>query len=182
MIVKACKPVFFLHFILFCAGMDTVVSQTTGSRNIILNLPVVTLLDIEPNTNSITINFTASSEAGNPITNPSPNTTKWLNYTSSITQGGSTKNVSVVLNQTIPGINIQLQAGNATGGGGALGTPFGLVTVSTTPVNIITGIGGAYTGNGSGNGHQLTFSFTVSDYSDLVQMNQTVNVTYTISN
>lgn len=46
-----------------------------SQATVTLTLPVVTLMDVEP-TGNITLNFTAPTEAGNPLGNPTPNTSK----------------------------------------------------------------------------------------------------------
>lgn len=166
--------VFFVSNLLF--------SQTTGNGTVAVTLPLVTLLDIEP-AGSIAMNFTAPSEAGLPLITPAVNTTKWINYTSAIASGGLTKRITASVNQVIPGISIRLQAATAAGsGGGTLGTVVLQVTLSTTPVNIISGIGGAFTGNGANNGHRLTISLVVSNYANLnTYTNTPVVITYTIT-
>lgn len=176
--------ILFMRFCFVCMlGIGTTLwAQTSGSRNVNLNLQEIALLDIEPNTSTLNFSFTAPSEAGNTLTTPSANTTKWLNYTSAV-RVGNTRNVTAHIDATLPGVAIKIQAGAvAAGGGGALGVSAGQVTLSTTPVNIITGIGGAYTGNGTNRGHQLTISLEVSDFSELSQTtNEVITITYTIT-
>lgn len=158
-------------------------SQTTGSKNVSLTLPVVTLMDIEP-AGSISLNFTAPTEAGRAIINPTANTTKWINYTSAITSGGASRKITAKLDTLIPGVNIMVQAGPASGaGGGTLGTSSGLVTLSATAATtIISGIGGAFTGNGTNNGHQLSITISPSNYTNLsASTNNVVVITYTIT-
>lgn len=156
----------------------TIFSQTT----VPITLPVVTLMDIEP-TGNFTLNFTAPTEAGQAVTLPAANTTKWINYTSAITSGGLTRRITASINTPIAGVNIRVQAAAASGaGGGTLGTSSGLVTLSTTAATIITGIGGAFTGNGANNGHMLTISLAVSSYANLsARTNTPVIITYTIT-
>ena len=155
-----------------------VYSQTT----VTMTLPIVTLMDIEP-TGNFTLNFTAPTEAGNALGNPTPNTSKWVNYTSAIAPGGLTRKITASVNKIIDGVNIRLQAAAASGaGGGTLGTSSGLVTLTTTPVTIISGIGGAFTGNGANNGHNLTISLTTNTYANLLaQANTAVVIVYTIT-
>jgi hypothetical protein len=147
-----------------------------------MTLPTVTLMDIEP-TGNFTLNFTAPTEAGNALGNPTPNTSKWVNYTSAIAPGGLTRKITASVNKVIAGVNIRLQAAAATGaGGGTLGTSAGLVTLTTTPVTIISGIGGAFTGNGANNGHNLTISLTTNTYANLIaQANTAIVIVYTIT-
>jgi len=153
-------------------------SQTT----VTMTLPIVTLMDIEPAGN-FTLNFTPPTEAGNALGNPTPNTSKWVNYTSAIAPGGLTRRITASVNQVIAGVNIRLQAATASGaGGGTLGTSSGQVILTTTPVTIISGIGGAYTGNGANNGHALTISLTTNTYANLMaQANTAVVIVYTIT-
>lgn len=159
-----------------------VLSQTTGNRTVSVTLPVVTLLDIEP-TGNFSMDFTAPTEAGSAVTAPAANTSKWINYTSAIAPAGLTRRVTASINQTIAGVDIKLQAAAASGaGGGTLGTASGQVTLSTTAVNIITGIGGAFTGNGANNGHRLTISLTVNTYANLSTITNTpIIIIYTIT-
>lgn len=170
-------------FLLSMCSTSLLYAQTIGSKNVSLNLSEVALLDIEPNTNNISFNFTAPTEAGMPISNPTANTTKWLNYTSAKATTTANRTVSAQIDQIIPGIAIKLQAGSATGGGGTLGTTTGQKTLTTSAQTIINGIGGAFTGNGANHGHQLTISATITNYTQLVQTNnKTIIITYTISN
>jgi len=154
--------------------------SVTGTISIKL-LPVA-LVDIEPSGN-ITMAFAAPIEAGNAIVLPATNTTKWLNYTSSISLNAAQRRISVAVNETIPGINIKLQASPAAAtGAGAKGLSSGKITVGTTAQTIINNIGGAYTGDGTANGHQLNISMEVTNYTNLkVISNKIIIFTYTIS-
>ncbi|WP_165439384.1 hypothetical protein [Chryseobacterium phocaeense] len=164
--------------LIFCMVSGILQSQTLVS----VSLPVVTLLDVEP-AGTLTLNFTAPTEAGQALTAPAANTTKWINYTSAIASGGLTRRVTASINQVIPGVSIRIQAAAASGaGGGTLGTSSGLVTLSTTAATIITGIGGAFTGTGANNGHRLTVSLAVNTYANLSSRTNTpVVITYTIT-
>lgn len=169
------------HTLLFASFIlsGSLYSQTNAT----LTLPVVTLMDIEP-TGNITLNFTAPTEAGNPLTNPTPNTSKWVNYTSAITSGGLTRKITAAISGTlIAGVDIKLQAAAASGaGGGTLGTPSAQVTLTNTPVTIISGIGGAFTGNGANNGHRLTISLAPNTYANLAtKASTTLTIVYTIT-
>lgn len=157
-------------------------SQTTGNKTIAVTLPIVTLLDIEP-TGNINLSFAAPTEAGRSIVNPAANTTKWINYTSAIAPAGLTRRITASVNQTIPGVDIKVQAATAAGaGGGTFGTPSGLITLTTASTTIISGIGGAFTGNGANNGHRLTISLTQNTYANLsARTNTPVVITYTIT-
>ncbi|KXH78757.1 hypothetical protein [Chryseobacterium kwangjuense] len=168
----------YILSLIFCMVSGILQSQTL----VAVSLPVVTLLDVEP-AGTLTLNFTAPTEAGQALTAPAANTTKWVNYTSAIASGGLTRRVTASINQVIPGVSIRIQAAAASGaGGGTLGTSSGLVTLSTTAATIITGIGGAFTGTGANNGHRLTISLVVNTYANLsARTNTPVVITYTIT-
>jgi len=70
------------------------------------------------------------------------------------------------------------------GGNGVLGNPSTTTStvLSTTPLVLISGIRGAFTGDGAMSGHQLTYSLGIDDYTAIVANTQTITVTYTISN
>ncbi|WP_265429900.1 hypothetical protein [Chryseobacterium sp. YIM B08800] len=163
----------------------------TDNHTVTISVPEVALVDIEPAaTKNITLGFTAPTEAGNPVTPNTANTTLWLNYSSIKSVADPTRNVSVSVNAIIPGIDIHVTAAAATGsGGGTLGTPAAQLTLSATDQTIISGIGSAYTGNGANNGHNLTYALAagsgpgaVAAYADLQATASTVaTVTYTIS-
>lgn len=147
-----------------------------------IDLPTVALLDIEPS-GTLVMSFSVPGEAGAPLVNPTDNS-KWLNYTSAIRQGDPLRNVTAMVSSTILGIDIKLEVATTSGlnSGGNLGTPVqGPVTLGTNPINIIIGIGGAYTGDGSGNGHQLTISLVPNNYSVLKAQSTNVNIIYTIT-
>lgn len=178
---KSNKKYYFIVVVFLLIGTTSLWAQTSAGRNVKLQLAIISLLDIEPNNTPITLNYTAPTEAGNPIIS-TPNTTKWLNYTSALEAIDPARTISVVIDQVIAGIDLQLLTSNAMGGGGTLGNPVGLITLSTAPIVLITGIRGAYTGDGASNGHQLTYSLSVNDYSAIVSSTQNIIVTYTISN
>jgi hypothetical protein len=165
--------------------------SNTDNHTITISIPEVALVDIEPAaTKNITLGFTAPTEAGNPITPTTSDNTLWLNYSSVKSVADPTRNVSVKVNALIPGIDINVTAAAATGsGGGTLGTPAALLTLSAADQTIVSGIGSAYTGNGANNGHNLTYALAagsgpggVAAYADLEATASTVaTVIYTIS-
>ncbi|UCA58058.1 MULTISPECIES: hypothetical protein [Chryseobacterium] len=163
----------------------------TDGHTITISIPEVALVDIEPAaTKNITLGFTAPTEAGSPIIPSAANNTLWLNYSSIKSDADPSRNVSVKLNAVIPGVDVHVTAAAATGsGGGTLGTSAGLLTLSAADQTIISGIGSAYTGNGTNNGHNLTYALVagsgpggVANYADLLATATTsATVTYTIS-
>ncbi|MDD5694811.1 MAG: hypothetical protein PHD61_05855 [Bacteroidales bacterium] len=158
----------------------------TGQHPVTLQLPAIALLDIEPNTSPVALSLDAPTEAGQSVVagSSSTNNSCWLNYTSAVAAGGSTRHVTVqITGGAIPGgLSITLQAGAYSGGGaGVLGTPGGALTLSATPQSCINGIKGAYTGNGSNNGHRLTYTLAITDYSQLTGGTpSSLTITYTM--
>lgn len=164
-----------------CLGVK---AQSTVSVVTNLNLPTVALLDIEPSNASITLALQAPVQAGSPVTIPSTNTSKWLNFTSAITTGGSRRITAQITAGAVPaGVRLKLNLGSYTGvGAGTLGTPLSNIYLSTTSQNIVTGIGAAYTGTGSTNGYNLTYSLEIDNYGQLRHnLSNTVTITYTIT-
>lgn len=164
----------------------------TDNHTVTISVPEVALVDIEPAaTKNITLGFTAPTEAGDPVTPNTANSTLWLNYSSIKSVAEPTRTVSVSVNAIIPGIDIHVTAAAATGsGGGLVGDPAAELILSATDQTIISGIGSAYTGNGANNGHNLTYALAagsspsgVAAYSDLqaTTVATTATVTYTIS-
>ncbi|HLT87353.1 MAG TPA: hypothetical protein VKZ57_07155 [Sphingobacterium sp.] len=157
------------------------VGQATGSRNITITLPKVALLDVEP-AGTVVMDFLAPTEAGRPLVAPAVNNSKWINYTSALATADPSRSITAAINQTIPGLDLRLQAAAASGsGGGTRGTAGGQVVLTTVPTTIISGIRGAFTGTGANNGHRLTLSIRTNNYANLTAgNNNTLVITYTI--
>lgn len=173
-----------LCLLLFLCCTYMLTAQTSGSRSVSFILPEVALLDIEPAAINVNLEMHRPLEAGKAVILPEVNTVKWLNYTSAMHSGAPKRTVTAQIDQLITGVTLKLQAAPASGsGGGILGTSAGNIVLTTSPTVIISGIGGAYTGNGVNNGHLLRYSLEVNDYKRLVQTtNKVITVTYTISN
>lgn len=171
--------VFFFNLISFLSYSQT----SVNNKSINISLPIKAIVDLEPSSN-ISFIFISPTEAGNPLTISSLNATKWINYTSIVSSIGLNRKITARISQTIPGINIRLSVANATGnGGGVLGTSTATnpVTLSQAEQIIITGIRGAYTGDGINNGHLINLSASVQNYSDIVRTDTSISITYTIS-
>ncbi|TXH20491.1 MAG: hypothetical protein E6Q95_05650 [Chitinophagaceae bacterium] len=173
--------IYFL-IIIFVIGSKIGIAQTTGSKNVSISLNEVMIMDIEPViSKNLVMNFTVPTQAGNPIAIPANNTALWLNYTSALASGS--RHITARISATIPGVDIKLTAGAATGiGAGTRGVSTGQKILTTTNQTIISGIGGAFTGNGSSNGHQLIYTLGINNYTQLIKTNTSITVTYTISN
>lgn len=170
---------FFLSFIFFI--ILNVTFGQTSSVGVSFSLPMVALLDVEPNTNSINLSLTAPTEAGNMVTNTASNNTKWINFSSAVTPG-QTRRVSAQISGVMPnGLNLVLNTSAYSGAGaGTLGSRVSPITLTGSSQTIINGIGGAFTGNGVSNGYNLTFTLSISNYSQLRSQSSTVSIIYTL--
>jgi len=160
-------------------------SQTQTMHDLYFTIPEIAILDIEPNTNDIILDFNAPIEAGDQLEELSDNT-KWLNYTSTVTKGGLLRNITAQITSSIgiPGLKIELLVSKYTGGGkGVFGTPVGTIDLTTTAQTIITGIGGCYTNTGASSGHRLEYNASINDYSVFeIHVTPTLDIIFTISN
>ncbi len=175
---------FVIILLLVLTSSYSVFAQDTNTDNhqITIQIPTVALLDLETSgTKNFTAPFVQSTEAGDKITAPAPNSTLWLNY-SSIQTGATTKRVDVKTSALVTGVDINLIASTSATGAGTLGTPTAGITLTGTEQPLITGIGSAYTVTGPNNGHQLNYTFAATDanYAALRSGNTTVIVTYTL--
>lgn len=147
-----------------------------------VSLPSIALLDLD-NTSAITLKFTAPTVAGASITSPATNTSKWLNFTSAVAPG-ITRTVSAqIISGSIPaGVRLKLETATYAGSGaGALGSVTSPIYITAAATTFISNIGGAYTGNGTGNGYNLKYSLEIQDYSLLRNTNNSFTVIYTLS-
>lgn len=160
------------------------VGSPSVSQNIVLTISEMAILDIEPNTNSFTVSLDAPDEAGASAVFTNTNTTKWVNYSSSFPTSGSNRTILVNTQSAVPpGLNLNLTAANYSGSGvGTMGVSNGTIALSTSSQVLISGIGRGYTGDGANNGHQLSFSLSITDFALLAANNsKTVTVIYTIT-
>lgn len=171
-----------LLFIALCLCQRVASCQTTINSNVGINLPSIALLDIE-NSGGINLNFTAPNEAGNSLGNNSNNNSAWINFTSSLGSGVS-RNVSAYISSGVSpsGYSIVLETAIYSGaGGGQLGYRLPFVSLSNMPQKVIDNIGGAFTGNGLGNGYNLRYSIAITNYGALRKENTTFTITYTLT-
>lgn len=164
---------------------QTCCSQTQSYANIYFTIPEIALLDIEPNTSDIVFNFDTPISAGEPFGTLSDDS-KWLNYTSTITTGGFTKNITAQITSStqIPGLKLELVASSHSGGGGGtMGSPAGRISLNTTAQTIITGIRGCFTNTGANSGHNLEYTVSIDDYSTFeLPVTPSMDVVFTFSN
>lgn len=154
-----------------------------------INIQAIALVDIESAAGDINFDFEVEgpSEAGVGFDNDllGSNSNNWINYTSAVPTLTS-RNIQVSISEgSIPAaleLRLQVSTASATGGG-QRGTPVGApVVIDGTPKDIITGITGAFTGNGASNGHQLVFElyYKNASYQDLEEQTEPLTILYTI--
>ena len=154
-----------------------------------IDMKTIALVDIE--TFGATANFTLSipppTEAGNPLgSNPlASNSDNWINYSNAVPVVTSRDIEVSISSGSVPSdFELELTVGAATGAGaGNLGTAApGTLTLSSTPQDLITNIRGAYTGDGPGNGHQLTFALNYlgTNFDQLDSQDINLTILYTI--
>ncbi|HRY99182.1 MAG TPA: hypothetical protein P5550_09035 [Bacteroidales bacterium] len=167
-------------------AISPVHSQTTLTRSLTkqLILQPIAMLDLEPDASAISFTLPAPAEAGAaPDLSGISDNSKWINYTSAVPPS-TTRDITVaVTGGTVPpGLNLLLTVSSAAvSGGGTKGTPTSQVTVGATAQPCIQGIGGAFTGNGSNSGHQLTYTLDFGNFAQLYAVNTgNAVITYTL--
>jgi len=139
----------------------------------------ITLSKGEP----IYMNFTSSFDAGLPKKIITDNS-QWLNYTTLVHPSDPTISISIELvSGSIPeGMELQVEASPYIGmSRGKPGRASKKITVSHMPRILIDNIGTCYTGSGRNEGHRLTFSFVITDYSKIQSGINSIYLQYTIT-
>lgn len=148
-----------------------------------VTVPDVLLVDVEgASGNTATITFVDPIEAGTALDATAD--TLWLNYTSVIPTG-VTRKITAGLSATSPaGVTLTLRAGASNfNGSGTTGTVSSSTqTLSTSPVDFVTGIGSCWTADGENNGVELIYDASITDYASLEAALTNLTVTYTIVN
>lgn len=182
---EACRKYFLILFLLFVVTAG-VRAQTQASLVFHVPVPVIALIDIEPQgNNQLSLAVPPPAEAGEGMDRAAVvSDMLWLNYTASRMVNGPLRNIQVQLSGIVPpGLVLRLSASPraAACGSGTFGTPGPQITLGNAVQTLIFGIGGAFTGNGPGCGHQLRFSLEIGDYALVEQVqNATLQVTYTL--
>jgi hypothetical protein len=135
------------------------------------------------NRNPIYMELTHSFNAGVPGQIISDDS-QWLNYTTLVHPSEPTFSITVeVAMGSIPdGLELQIEASPYAGrSNGKVGTPTKKITLTHIPRVLINNIGTCYTGSEKNEGHRLTFSIVVKDYSKLKSGTSTIYVLYTIT-
>lgn len=167
-------------------GLSTAYSQAdneTDSHNITLAVPQIALLDIESaSAIDISVTLVAPEEAGDPMASQTDNSL-WLNVTS-IVNSGASNSISASIDQVVPGLDVKVVAATYAGSGnGYWGTPNSEFALSTSDQTLVNGITSGYTGDGAGNGYQLTYTVDPDEtaFDALEASSPSLVVTYTLA-
>lgn len=161
-------------------------AQVTANVDVSISMPSVALVDILPSgSNSVTLQMTAPTEAGNTVGTGSSNNANWLIFTSAVTSGGSRSIKGDVMGTLPAGIRLRLDVSAYVGSGLGFTGGNSYVTankyLTNTPVSFIDNIKGAYTGITYGsNGFQLTYSLEIQNYANIRSGTSNVTVRYTM--
>jgi hypothetical protein len=189
------KNLLFASVIVLSANASFAQDTNKDSHTVSIKIAEVALLDleVEKGTTAITLEGTAPTEAGMPMTFEDANNSDiWINYSSivgSTTEPG--RNVSVLITDGVVPSGLKLTvvaAEDAKAGAGKIGLPSDILILSdVTPQDIISGVGSAYTGDGANKGHKLTYQLAyltnaAADYSKLdFDDTDVLTITYTLS-
>ncbi len=149
-----------------------------ATQNLTLAVSEICVLDVTGNPGVITV--VAPGTGGQTPANPSDNST-YAQYTSTVASG-LTRNMTAQwggADAAPAGTSLDLTAAPA---GGTQGVTAGLITVSSSAQNIITGIGSCATGTSDTDGAQLTYTLMIDDVTALVAGDsQSVTITLTLA-
>lgn len=109
--------------------------------------------------------------------------TQWLNYTTLLDEKEPKISITVqIASGKVPsGMELRVRADEYRGlGKGKNGHPAGEVIVTENPKVLIDNIGTCYTGAGINEGHQLHFSFIITDYAKIEPGLSSIYLQYTI--
>jgi hypothetical protein len=153
-------------------------AQDTATQTVTMRVSEICVIDVTGNPSVLVI--VPPSDGGDTPANPSDSST-YAQYTS-VVASGKTRSITAqwAAGDAAPsGCELQLQAQPA---GGNQGTSAGTITLSSTPQNIVTGIGSCATGRGSTQGARLTYTLVINDVESLVAGEEkTVTVTLTLT-
>lgn len=174
---------------LICCVLSGLASlaQTVANVDVSLTMPSVALVDILPSSsNSVNLQMTAPTEAGNTIGTGTSNNTNWLIFTSAVTNGASRSIKGDVIGTLPAGIRLRLDVSAYVGTGQGFTGGNSYVTankyLSNTPVSFVDNIKGAYTGITYGSsGFQLTYSLEIQTYANIRSGTSNVTVRYTMA-
>ncbi|WP_111707367.1 hypothetical protein [Lutibacter citreus] len=154
-----------------------------ASRYATFKLKEIALLNIEPSNTSVILNLESPKLPGEKMTTKAVNNTKWINFTSSLTNKSSSRNISIKIEdgEIPPGILLKIKTDSYQGNGkGKLGSNSNIITLSKKSQTIVSDIGGAYTGHGLYNGYKLTYLLDIDNYK-LLNMDNSETLTISLT-
>lgn len=177
----------YLLFFLLLFSVTAFSQWEEGQISVFFSVPEIALIDIESMTDN-NVNFTilpSNESGGTPELRESSNESLWINYSSALENFSSSRSiVAEISNGDLPeGVLLFLKASSYSGiGRGQLGYPTEKINLTSQPKPIITDIGSCFTGDGINNGHLLSFSIEVNDYSRIHANEESAfTVLYTIT-
>lgn len=170
--MKFIKLILLFFIQIACFGQTASISAT---------LTEVAYVSIAPDNSALSLTVNTPSLAGAAITVTGGNTTKWINFSSAVPPAVTRTIYAQITSGSVPsGMALKLTISPVSGGAGSLGTSVSSINLSTSQQAIISNIGGAYTGQGTGNGYNLKYELVVSDYSQLRGGITNLSITFTI--
>lgn len=169
-----------IFIILFIFNFSTLCAQDNDDLDFNIKIKEISLVNVVPNGQIITFDISVASTVGEEFP-MRYNSSKWLNYTSTHASFTPLKIIKAHIGGgSLPeGIALYLKVGPASGyGDGHLGVPSGKITLNNSPQTVLSCIGGAYTGRGKYNGHQLNYSVKILDYEKLISVHNKKYVVY----
>jgi len=173
--------------LIICLSSFVYASDKETSHKTHLVIPEVAMLALQHEANSnIEFDGNVSNIAGSYIElSSAAQSSVWLNYSSVVSSNQKRKITATVLGNIPNGISIKVKTQGASNRGvGELGTGNGMVLLSNSPADIISGIGSCYTGKGIRNGQSLNYEVKIDN--DLFYQNEIINditlsVVYTLT-
>ena len=168
----------FMFLFIICSG--NIYAQDNDDIDFSIKIKEISLVNVVPNNQIISFDISVASTVGEEFP-MQYNSSKWLNYTSTHSSFSPLKTIKAHIGGgSLPkGIALYLKVGSASGNGaGHLGIPSGKITLNNSPQTVLSCIGGAYTGRGKNNGHQLNYSVKILDYEKLISVQNKKYVVY----
>ena len=157
------KGAILFFSLLFGVIFSGLAADESTSHKADISIPDVALLALRADKSSN--EFGKAEVAGDRIDLASRQNSKvWLSY-SSVRDGQQKRKITATVGGNVPkGIKVFVKAGECTGAGvGELGKSKGLIQLSESPSDIISGIGSCYTGNKGQDGHLLSYDLTMDE-------------------
>jgi len=188
------KKLSLVSVLVFFLAVIVNAQETTVSHDITVKFPTYAFVGLS-DASDIKLSPAAPTVAGKGLdfdVASATSSTKYLQYSSLKGKNNGANKIVVSMQEnevSLPsGVAIRLKVDDYDGNGkGSTGTSIASVTgvvLSSEGKAIVTGIKNCYTGEGSSDGHLLTYSLEMADatgsYDDLATGDYSVTITYTI--